>query len=102
MPRNIVIRMIARMPSTLAAFLGSGGRNAGTPSVTASTPVSAVHPEEKARRIRNAVIAWPASFQLSGGGSGGCNSWPSATRANHQEHRAKSGVEHTGGGAAEG
>ena len=77
------------MPSTLAAFLGAGGRNAGTPSVTASTPVSAVQPEEKARRIRNAVIAWPASFQLSGGGSGGCRVWPSATRVNPTMSSAK-------------
>ncbi len=32
----------------VAAFLLFGGRNAGTPLLIASTPVSAVHPEENA------------------------------------------------------
>ena len=40
-----------------AAFLALGGRNAWTPSATASTPVRAVDPEAKARRMTRAPIA---------------------------------------------
>ena len=36
------------------AFFHSGGLKAGTPSEIASTPVSAVHPEAKARASRKA------------------------------------------------
>ncbi len=36
----------------MAAFLDFGSRNAGTPLATASMPVSAVVPEEKARATR--------------------------------------------------
>ena len=43
--------------SVSAAFLACGRRNAGTPSAIASTPVSAVAPEENARRIANTPIA---------------------------------------------
>jgi hypothetical protein len=38
-----------------AAFLASGGLNAGTPFDTASTPVIAVQPFEKAVRSRKRV-----------------------------------------------
>ena len=39
--------------SVVAAFLLFGLRNAGTPLLIASTPVSAVQPEENARSSRN-------------------------------------------------
>ena len=48
--------MVTAMPpsraSVVAAFLLLGFRNAGTPLLIASTPVSAAHPDENARRIR--------------------------------------------------
>ena len=49
MPRKSTMRMTPRHVSTTRALCASGGLNAGTPSETASTPVSAVHPEENAR-----------------------------------------------------
>ena len=48
MPMNIVIDITAMVTSVAAAFRLSGGRNAGTPFDTASTPVIAVQPFEKA------------------------------------------------------
>ena len=41
--------------SVVAAFLLLGLRNAGTPLLIASTPVSAAQPDEKARASRNAI-----------------------------------------------
>ena len=41
-----------------AAFFDSGGRNAGTPFDTASTPVIAVQPLENAVSSRNSVSGW--------------------------------------------
>ena len=52
MPRNSVIRMTPSQASTTRALCASGGLKAGTPSETASTPVSAAQPEAKARRSR--------------------------------------------------
>jgi hypothetical protein len=46
-----VPRIVAIVISVRAAFRDSGGRNAGTPSEIASTPVRATAPDEKARRI---------------------------------------------------
>ena len=57
MPRNIVIAIAPMIASVAAAFFACGRRNAGTPSAIASTPVSAVAPEENARSSRNRVIA---------------------------------------------
>ena len=39
----------------MRAFCASGGLKAGTPSETASTPVSAAQPDAKARRTRKSV-----------------------------------------------
>src|SRR5665648_1123493 len=50
MPANIATVRVAMMASVLAAFLALGGRKFGTPLLTASTPVSAVHPEANDRR----------------------------------------------------
>jgi hypothetical protein len=55
MPANIVVAsspMISSVPAALALL---GGRKAGTPLDTASTPVSAVQPEAKARSTRKTV-----------------------------------------------
>ena len=51
------------MSSVVAAFLLLGLRKAGTPLLIASTPVSAVHPEEKARSSRNSS-ATPVNSRL--------------------------------------
>src|SRR3954469_25511685 len=48
MPTNIVTASSAMDTSVDAAFDDSGGRNAGTPLDTASTPVIAVQPFENA------------------------------------------------------
>ena len=55
MPRNIAIASTAIVSSVAAAFFDSGGRNAGTPSDTASTPVIAVQPLANAVNRRNIV-----------------------------------------------
>ena len=49
---NIAIDITAIVTSVAAAFLLSGGRNAGTPFETASTPVIAVQPFENAVQDR--------------------------------------------------
>ena len=45
--------------SVSAAFFACGRRNAGTPFEIASTPVSAVDPEENARRITSRLTDPP-------------------------------------------
>ena len=55
MPMNIDMAITAIVTSVAAAFFASGGRNAGTPSDTASTPVIAVQPFAKAVSSRNVV-----------------------------------------------
>ena len=60
-PLNIVMEMIPIIPSVVAAFLDLGLRKAGTPLEMASTPVSAVQPEAKARRARKMTPAAPSS-----------------------------------------
>ena len=58
MPMNIVIAMTPMIASVSAAFLDCGRRNAGTPFEMASTPVSAVAPEENARSsVNSATVA---------------------------------------------
>ena len=59
MPRNIVIDSTTIISIVAAAFFASGGRNAGTPFDTASTPVIAVQPFEKAVSSRNSVSGDP-------------------------------------------
>src|SRR4029453_14171255 len=51
----MVIEITAMATSVAAAFLLSGGRKAGTPLETASTPVIAVHPFENAVKSMNVV-----------------------------------------------
>ena len=55
MPMNRVPRITAMPIMVKAAFLASGFLNAETPFEMTSTPVSAVQPDEKARRRRNSV-----------------------------------------------
>ena len=57
MPTKSTIRMRPRTARTCRAFCASGVRNAGTPSDTASIPVSAAHPEANARSARKRVSA---------------------------------------------
>ena len=49
--------MVAAQVRVVRAFFHSGGLNAGTPSETASTPVSATAPWLKARSSRKSASA---------------------------------------------
>ena len=55
---NMVMASTAIVSIVFAAFFDSGGLNAGTPFDTASTPVIAVQPFEKAVRSRKSVNGW--------------------------------------------
>src|SRR6059058_2893482 len=55
-PTKRPIAMTPSVASVLAALRPCGRRNALTPLAIASTPVSAVEPEENARRSTNRVI----------------------------------------------
>ena len=55
--RNMEIAMIPSISSVVAALADLGLRKAGTPLLMASTPVSAVHPEENARAIKKTNAA---------------------------------------------
>ena len=50
---SIVTAIVPSSSSVVAAFLLLGLRNAGTPLLIASTPVSAAQPDENARMRRN-------------------------------------------------
>ena len=66
-PANIVTAMPPISASVVAAFFDFGLRNAGTPLLIASTPVSAVQPEANARSPRKtmpSVPSCPARFDL--------------------------------------
>src|ERR1700730_1072278 len=56
-PRKRKIAIEPRIARVAAAFLPCGLRNAFTPFAIASTPVSAVDPDENARRSTKSVIA---------------------------------------------
>src|SRR5882672_5668063 len=70
MPRNIAIASTAMVTSVAAAFFDSGGRNAGTPSETASTPVMAVQPLANAVSSRNVVSGTDPALGGSGASTG--------------------------------
>ena len=55
MPTNMKTPSEAIVTSVAAAFFASGGRKAGTPFETASTPVIAVQPLAKAVSSRKIV-----------------------------------------------
>src|SRR6476646_1337765 len=66
-PTNITIASDAIAINVADAFFASGGRNAGTPFDTASTPVIAVQPLANAVSNRSVVTGcWPA---LAGSGA---------------------------------
>ena len=52
-PTNIVTAIVPIATSVTWALRALGGLNAGTPLAMASTPVSAVQPEENARSVKN-------------------------------------------------
>ena len=64
MPMKITPSRNAIVVIVLAAFLASGGLNAGTPLAIASTPVSATEPPAKAlssrKTVRTSVPGWTA------------------------------------------
>jgi hypothetical protein len=67
-PTNIAIDMTAIATSVCAALRLSGGRKAGTPFETASTPVSAVQPFENAvSSTKSGSIVLPVASGCSGG-----------------------------------
>ena len=68
---NIVIASTAIVTSVDAAFRLSGGRNAGTPFETASTPVIAVQPLENAvsSSERRAAASVPVGMRRRRGGA---------------------------------
>ena len=68
MPTNIVISRATIQVSMVRALRHSTGLNAGTALETASTPVIAVAPEEKARSTSRAFTASVVGSR--GGGSG--------------------------------
>ena len=53
MPMNSVTAMTPSNSRVVAALRDLGFRNAGTPLLIASTPVSAAQPDENARATRN-------------------------------------------------
>ena len=63
MPTNRIANSTAAQVRVVRALRHSGTLNAGTPSETASTPVSATAPDEKARRIQQQA-------QRAGSGAG--------------------------------
>src|SRR5256885_6137683 len=62
---NIVAAMIPMISRVSDAFLAWGRRNAGTPFEIASTPVSAVAPDENAFRITK-IVTTPTPAARSG------------------------------------
>src|SRR5437899_5540605 len=69
-PTNITIASVAIVTSVADAFFDSGGRNAGTPFDTASTPVIAVQPLANAVSSRNVVNGCCPAFAGSGASTG--------------------------------
>ena len=59
-PTNMEIASEPMITRVSAALRALGSLNAGTPLAIASTPVSAVHPEENARRVKKARASSPS------------------------------------------
>ena len=74
-PMKMMARRIDIAVIVFAAFLASGGLNAGTPLAIASTPVSATEPEAKALSRRNRPSASVPSGSAFGWRGSGC-AWP--------------------------
>ncbi len=60
MPANIVTAIAPIATSVIWAFVAFGGLNAGTPLAIASTPVSAVQPDENARSTKKISAKKPS------------------------------------------
>src|SRR5579872_6433203 len=74
----MTIKIAIMIVKVSLAYLEDGSRNAITPLLTASTPVMAVQPLEKARSISQALMASVAVFNLGGAATAmGCP--PAAT-----------------------
>ena len=67
---NRMARITAIATRVDAAFLASGGLNAGTPVAIASVPVRATAPAANARRSSSTLTAW-AVFTTAAWASGG-------------------------------
>ncbi len=77
MPMNSTARMPAMTMIVVAAFLASGGLNAGTPVAMASVPVRATAPDANARSRSTTPTAWAVTVVLSTiSGGGGWPPWP--------------------------
>jgi hypothetical protein len=59
-PLNIETAIAPMANSVICALRALGGRNAGTPFAIASTPVSAVQPEENARNVKKVSAKKPS------------------------------------------
>ena len=70
-PTNSTANSPAAQVRVVRALRHSGALKAGTPSETASTPVSATAPDEKARRISSSPSAPAAPLASSASHSGG-------------------------------
>ena len=94
-PRNIAIASVPRTPSVFAAFFPCGWRKALTPFAIASTPVSAVEPDENARRRTKTVTApVPAASGLrhdrvGAGGPSRARTSPTATSDEDRRRRTR-------------
>ena len=75
MPTNRTPRTPAITIRVVAAFLDSGGLNAGTPVAIASVPVSATAPDENARSSTRMPTAWVVSVAaaMASGGAPACS-----------------------------
>ncbi len=78
-PMNSVMATMPSSSSVVAALRDLGFRNAGTPLLIASTPVSAALPDENARAIRNTSAKpriSPCSECISKSADSARNGWP--------------------------
>ncbi len=72
MPMNSTAKIAAAQVSVVRALRHSGFSNAGTPSLMASTPVSATAPDEKARSRSSSesTCSGPSTLtSVTGGGT---------------------------------
>ena len=91
-----VIARTPRMPSVRAAFRDCGRRNALTPFAIASTPVSAVEPEAKARSSTKSPIV-PTPTVIGWGATAGPHGPVRAAGGARDDEREHGGDERVGG-----
>ena len=86
-PANIDTAMIPSRASVVAAFLLFGARNAGTPLLIASTPVSAVQPDANAfssTKTSRKPLSWLDDAGTARCALSACGGWPKATLVSPQ------------------